>query len=74
MLTTRMTTVSAPTRTPKIQRPGLVTQAVTGSVAMNTIPKAKPPSTRCQYQGIANMGLVGADRVEEHRGGQHARA
>ena len=34
-------------------------EADTGSVAINIIPKAqKPPSTRCQYHGIANIGLV----------------
>ena len=25
---------------------------------MNIMPKAKPPSTRCQYQGMENIGLV----------------
>ena len=47
-----------PISSPNIQRPVLVWQALTGSVAMKTMPKAKPPSTRCQYQGIANIGLV----------------
>jgi len=32
--------------------------AETGSVAMNTSPKANPPSTRCQWGGISNKGLV----------------
>ena len=30
----------------------------TGSVAMNTVPRAQPPSTMCQYHGTANIGLV----------------
>lgn len=25
---------------------------------MNIMPKANPPSTRCQYQGMENIGLV----------------
>src|SRR5690554_5634785 len=32
--------------------------AETGSVAINTIPKAKPPKTKCHQNGIANIGLV----------------
>ncbi|MNP43053.1 hypothetical protein D3C76_1368510 [compost metagenome] len=35
-----------------------VKEADTGSVAINIMPKAKPPSTRCQYHGMANIGLV----------------
>ena len=73
MLTTRMTTVIAPIRKPKTQRPGLVTQALTGSVAMNTIPKAKPPSTRCQYQGMANIGFESEPTaLKRHGRGDHA--
>ena len=56
-LSTRMTTVRAPMRKPKIHRPASVIAAETGSVAMNTMPKAKPPSTRCQYHGIPIIGL-----------------
>src|SRR5690606_29954304 len=29
-----------------------------GSVAMKIMPKAKPPVTMCQYQGMENIGLV----------------
>ena len=35
----------------KAERPALVIDALIGSVAMKTVPKAKPPSTMCQYQG-----------------------
>ena len=43
---------------PKAHLPALVMAADTGSVAMYIMPKAKPPSTMCQYQGMANIGLV----------------
>ena len=36
----------------------MVKDAETGSVAINTIPNANPPKTRCQCQGIENIGLV----------------
>ncbi len=32
--------------------------AVTGSVAMNTVPKAQLPSTMCHQKGMAKKGLV----------------
>src|SRR5690606_8298876 len=38
--------------------PVLVIDAETGSVAMKIMPKAKPPVTMCQYQGVENIGLV----------------
>ena len=41
--------------------------ADTGSVAMNTRPKAKPPMTRCQYHGMANIGLVSEPISVEQR-------
>ena len=56
--TTRTSTVMTPTIAPKIHLPVLVIDADTGSVAMNIMPKAKPPITRCQCQGTANIGLV----------------
>lgn len=42
----------------KIHFPVFVIDALTGSVAMNTSPKAAPPITRCQYHGTPNIGLV----------------
>lgn len=38
--------------------PLLVNELDTGSVAMNTKPKAKPPSTKCHWKVIENIGLV----------------
>ena len=35
----------------------LVNEADTGSVAMKIIPRAKPPNTKCQCQGIENIWL-----------------
>ena len=43
---------------PNAHLPVSVIAADTGSVAIKTMPKAKPPVTRCQYQGMANAGLV----------------
>src|SRR5690554_672871 len=57
-LTTRISTVITPIRAPNTSLPVLVMAADTGSVAINTIPKAKPPRVRCQYQGMANMALL----------------
>ena len=37
----------------------LVIEALIGSVAMNTVPKAKPPSTVCQYHGRPKPGFSG---------------
>ena len=51
-------THDAPSIISEIKVPVLVIAADTGSVAMNIIPKAKPPITRCQCAGIANIGLV----------------
>ena len=56
-LTTRISTVMKPIKMPKIHRPTLVCAALTGSVAMYTVPKAKPPRVKCQYQGSPNMAL-----------------
>ena len=36
----------------------MVPEPETGSVAIKTKPNAKLPMTKCQYQGIANIGLV----------------
>ena len=57
-LITRISTVITPISAPKISLPVLVIAADTGSVAMNTRPNARPPTVRCQYQGIANIGLL----------------
>ncbi len=57
-LTTRISTTIRPITAPKIHLPVLVMDAETGSVAMKIMPKANPPTTRCQYQGMANIGLV----------------
>ena len=35
-----------------------VIAAETGSVVIKNNPKAKPPNTKCQYHGTANIGLV----------------
>src|SRR5690606_2925533 len=43
---------------PNTHLPVLVMEAETGSVAMKIMPKANPPVTMCQYQGMANIGLV----------------
>ena len=56
-LDTRMRIVMNPMSIPKLHRPASVIEAETGSVAIKIMPKANPPSTRCQYQGIANMGF-----------------
>ena len=37
-----------PIRMPKASLPVSVMAADTGSVAMNTVPKAQPPITKCQ--------------------------
>src|SRR5690606_22662406 len=47
-----------PIRMPNTHLPVLVIDADTGSVAMKIMPKAKPPVTMCQYQGMENIGLV----------------
>src|SRR5690606_10960146 len=52
-LTTRINTVIAPMMIPNTHLPVLVIDADTGSVAMYTRPKARPPMVRCQYQGMA---------------------
>ena len=57
-LTTRTSTTMIPTSAPNQYLPVLVNDAETGSVAINIIPKAKPPVTKCQYQGIANIAFV----------------
>src|SRR5690554_7741570 len=57
-LTTRMSTTMTPIRMPNTHLPVLVIDADTGSVAMKIMPKAKPPVTMCQYQGMENIGLV----------------
>ena len=57
-LITLISTTITPTSPPNIQRPVSVLAAVTGSVAMKTIPKAKPPMVRCQNQGTENIGLL----------------
>ena len=36
----------------------MVCDAETGSVAIKTVPKAKPPKTKCQPGVIENIGLV----------------
>ena len=46
-----------PIRNPKIYLPLSVRAEVTGSVAINTAPKQKPPRTRCSYQGICAIVL-----------------
>src|SRR6056300_156403 len=56
--TTRMSTAINPMRPPYQYLPALVMDAETGSVAMKIIPKAKPPTTKCQYHGTLNIGLV----------------
>ena len=57
-LTTRINTVIPPTNAPYTQRPVFVIAALTGSVAIYTMPKAKPPTVKCQYQGKANIWFV----------------
>src|SRR5690606_12003645 len=57
-LTTRISTVMTPMMIPNTHLPVLVIEADTGSVAMYTRPNARPPMVRCQYQGMANIGLV----------------
>ncbi|MCY1399439.1 hypothetical protein D9M71_144940 [compost metagenome] len=57
-LTTRISTTIRPISAPNSHLPVSVMDAETGSVAMNIMPKAKPPKTKCQYQGMANIGLV----------------
>src|SRR3546814_17439313 len=57
-LTTRISTTITPIRMPNTHLPVLVMEADTGSVAMKIMPKAQPPTTMCQYQGIPNRGLV----------------
>ncbi len=57
-LTTRINTTITPISAPKIHLPVLVMDADTGSVAIKIMPKAKPPTTKCQYHGIANNGFV----------------
>ena len=42
----------------KIYLPVSVRADVTGSVAMNTAPKQKPPSTRCSYLSLIHISLV----------------
>ena len=39
--------------------PVSVRAEVTGSVAMNTAPKQKPPSTRCSYHGMLAIAVSG---------------
>ena len=39
---------------------------VTGSVAINTAPKAKPPSTRCIYQGILATAVSGPNWLNKN--------
>ena len=56
--TTRIRTVMKPTSAPNTQRPALVWDALTGSVAMYTVPNANPPRVRCQYHGMAYMASV----------------
>src|SRR5699024_11334434 len=56
--TTRISTAIAPINAPYHHFPLFVNEADTGSVAINNIPKANPPNTKCQYQGIENIGLV----------------
>ena len=56
----------APIRNPKIYLPVSVRADVTGSVAMNTAPKQKPPSTRCSYQGICAIGVSGPIALNTH--------
>ncbi len=46
--TTRINTVITPMKIPNTQRPVLVMDADTGSVAMNIMANAKPPMTKCQ--------------------------
>lgn len=55
---TRINTHITPISAPYHHLPTLVKEAETGSVAINSIPMAKPPTTKCQYQGIANIALV----------------
>ncbi|MPN63346.1 hypothetical protein SDC9_211104 [bioreactor metagenome] len=47
-----------PINAPNTHLPVSVIEADTGSVAMKIMPKAKPPTTMCQYHGMANIGLV----------------
>ena len=56
-LTTRINTVIAPARMPNAHLPPFVMAEETGSVAMNIIPKANPPITKCQCQGVAKAGF-----------------
>ena len=51
--TTRIITASAPVIRPTIYLPLLVCAEVTGSVAMKTAPKAKPPTIRCHQAGYS---------------------
>ena len=55
---TLMSITKIPIENPYTHLPILVLAADTGSVAINTNPKAKLPIVKCQYQGIANIGLV----------------
>ena len=54
----RIITNNIPIKNPYNQRPLFVHAEVTGSVARNTMPNAKPPRTRCQYHGMLNIGLL----------------
>src|SRR5690606_19742836 len=57
-MTTRLSKQITPMSAPKHHLPLSVNEAETGSVAMNIMPNAKPPSTRCQYHGMENIGFV----------------
>ena len=48
---TLINTTVTPIKAPYIQRPALVPDPETGSVDIKTSPNAKPPITKCQYQG-----------------------
>jgi hypothetical protein len=55
---TLMSITKIPIENPYTHLPILVLAADTGSVAINTNPKAKLPIVRCHHHGTVNIGFV----------------
>src|SRR5574344_482677 len=56
---TLMKIARTPIKKPKMYLPFSVLADVTGSVAINTAPKQKPPRARCSYQGMWAIAVSG---------------